>query len=155
MAGRNGKVHYSASSFFFLLTINRSGRLVEIRWSVCITKSQRILCVSFSRMDSGLCTHHLFIWSNSNFLHNSQWITFLTQLCLILYSLCTNLLHSLIMWCYSYFAPWEFFASALADGLSLELEWQKVSSNLQDTSQYSGRSQQCCSLYNLNSPCYF
>ena len=35
----------------------------------------------------------------------------------------------------------EFFTSALADRLSLEFEWQKVSSSLQDFSQYSGRSQ--------------
>ena len=35
----------------------------------------------------------------------------------------------------------EFFTSALADGLSLEYEWQQVSSSLQDSSQYSGRSQ--------------
>ena len=36
---------------------------------------------------------------------------------------------------------WEFFKSTLADGLSLESEWQQVFSNLQDSSQYSGRSQ--------------
>ena len=35
----------------------------------------------------------------------------------------------------------EFFTSALADGLSLEVESQQVSSSLQDSSQYSGRSQ--------------
>ena len=34
-----------------------------------------------------------------------------------------------------------FFTSTLADGLSLESEWQQVSSSLQDCSQYSGRSQ--------------
>ena len=34
----------------------------------------------------------------------------------------------------------EFFASALADGLSLEFEWEQVYSRLQDSSQYSGRS---------------
>ena len=39
------------------------------------------------------------------------------------------------------FTPWEFFTSALADGFSLEFEWQQVSSSLQDSSQYSGRSQ--------------
>ena len=36
---------------------------------------------------------------------------------------------------------WEFFTPALADALSLELEWQQVFSSLQDSSQYSGRSQ--------------
>ena len=42
------------SSFFLLWTITRSGRLTEIIWSVSIWKSQRILCVSFFRTDSGL-----------------------------------------------------------------------------------------------------
>ena len=36
---------------------------------------------------------------------------------------------------------WEFFTPALAKGFSLEFEWQQVSSSLQDSSQYSGRSQ--------------
>ena len=35
----------------------------------------------------------------------------------------------------------EFFTSANADGLSLEIEWQQVFSSLQDSSQYSGRPQ--------------
>ena len=30
----------------------------------------------------------------------------------------------------------EFFTSVLADGLSLEFEWQQLSSSLQDSSQY-------------------
>ena len=85
-------------STFLLLTITRSGHLDEIRWSVYISKSQRRLCISFSRVDSGLCIYHLFVWSNLNFLHNSQWITFPTQSCLVFYSFCINWLHSLIMW---------------------------------------------------------
>ena len=36
--------------------------------------------------------------------------------------------------------PYEFLKPALADGVSLEPEWQQVSSSLQDSSQYSGRS---------------
>ena len=36
---------------------------------------------------------------------------------------------------------WEFFTSALTDGLSLEFVWQQVSSSLQDSFQYSDRSQ--------------
>ena len=43
-------------------------------------------------------TDYLFVWSNFNFLHNSQWITLLTQSSLVLYSFCAKLLHSLIMW---------------------------------------------------------
>ena len=42
--------------------------------------------------------------------------------------------------------PLEFFTSVLADGFSLEFEWQQVSSSLQDSFQYSGRPQQCCHL---------
>ena len=44
------------------------------------------------------------------------------------------------------FTAWEFFTSALADGLSLEFEWQQVSSSLLDYSLYSGQSQNCSSL---------
>ena len=32
----------------------------------------------------------------------------------------------------------EFFTSALADGFSLDFEWQQVTSSLHDSSQYSG-----------------
>ena len=53
--------------------------------------------MSFSRIAAGLCRYHLFVWSNLNFLHISQWITLPTQSCLVLYSFCANLLHSLIM----------------------------------------------------------
>ena len=37
--------------------------------------------------------------------------------------------------------PSGFFTSVLADGFSLEFEWQQLSSNLHDSSQDSGRSQ--------------
>ena len=52
---------------FLLIISTRSGCLAEIRWSVCISKSQRTLYVSFSRTDSGLCIYHLIVWSNFNF----------------------------------------------------------------------------------------
>ena len=55
----------------------------DSRWSVCISKCQRSLCVSFSRRESGLCIYHLYVWSNFNFLHNSQWITLAIQRCLV------------------------------------------------------------------------
>ena len=51
--------------------------------------------------------------------------------------------------------PWEFLTSALADGCSLKFEWQQVTSSLQDSFQYSGRSQQCSSLDCLHSSSYF
>ena len=47
------------------------------------------------------------------------------------------------------FALLEFLTSVLSDGFSLEFVWQQVSSSLQDSSQYSGRSQQCCHLDSL------
>ena len=61
--------------FFFLLIIIRSGLLAEIRWSVCMSKSHRSLWVLFSRTGAGLYIYHLFVWSNLNFLHISQWIS--------------------------------------------------------------------------------
>ena len=72
--------------------------MAEIRWSVCTSKSHRSLWVSFSRTAAGLCTYHLLVWSNLNFLHISMWITLPSQSCLVLYSFCANFLHTLIMW---------------------------------------------------------
>ena len=75
VVSRDYKVDNFADFLFYLLIIIRSGLLVEIRWSVCISKSHRILCVSFSRIGAGLCIYHLLAWLNLNFLHISQWIT--------------------------------------------------------------------------------
>ena len=61
-------------------------------------KSHWSLCVTFSRRAAGLCIYHLFVWSNLDFLHNSQWVTLPTHSCLFSYSFCANLLHLLIMW---------------------------------------------------------
>ena len=66
----------------------RSDRLAKIRWSVCISKFKRSLCVSFSRTDAGLCIYNLFAWSNFNFLLNSHWILLSTPSCVVLYSFC-------------------------------------------------------------------
>ena len=52
--------------FFFFFDYHK------IRWSVCMVKSQRSLCVSFSRTDSWLCIYPLSVSSNLNSLHNSQ-----------------------------------------------------------------------------------
>ena len=57
------KVHNFAGSLFLLLIIIKSGRLAEIRWSVCNSKSHSSLCVSFFRT-GGLCIYPLFVWSN-------------------------------------------------------------------------------------------
>ena len=50
-----------------------------------------------------------------------------------------------------YITPCEFFTPALADGLPVEFEWWQVSSGLQDSSQYSSRPHQCCSLDGIDS----
>ena len=67
---------------FFLLIIIESGLLAGIRWSICMLKSHRSLCMAFSRTGAGLCIYHLLVWSVLNFLHVSQWITLPTQSCL-------------------------------------------------------------------------
>ena len=80
--------------------------------------------VSFSGTDSGFCIYHLFEWSNFNFLHNSQWITLPTQRCLVIYSFCANLLHSLIMWLIVSFLPPHNLQLLFCCGLSiLALIW--------------------------------
>ena len=84
--------------FFFFLIIIRSGLRAKIRWSVCISKSHRSLCVLFSRTGAWLCIYHLLAWSNFNFLYIFQWITLPPQPCLALYSFCANFVHLLIMW---------------------------------------------------------
>ena len=67
---------------------------------------------------------------------------------------------SLSVWCFDcyYFAVHfgylllaSFSPPALVGGLSLESEWQQVSSSLQDFSRYSNRSKQCCGLDDLDS----
>ena len=85
---------------FLLLIIIRSGLLVEIRLSVCMSKSYRSLCELFSRRGALLYLYHLLVWSYLNFLHFSQQITFPTQSCLVLYSFCANLLHSQFYLCH-------------------------------------------------------
>ena len=47
--------------FSFLLIITRFDLLAGIRWSVCISKSQRILCISSFRMHCGLHMNHLVV----------------------------------------------------------------------------------------------
>ena len=103
-----GRFFFSFLFFFFLSTITRAGRLNEIKWSACISKSKRILCVSFSGTDSWLCKYHLFLWPNLNFLHYSHWITLPIQSCLVFELICRirlcdwsfRLYHDIIYICY-------------------------------------------------------
>ena len=81
-----------------VLIISRSSLLAEIKRSVCISKLERILSISFHRMDSGLFLYHSFVWKTFNFLLGSQKITFSIQPCLVLVSFYSRLLHSLIRW---------------------------------------------------------
>ena len=99
---------------FFLLVITRSGLLAEIRWSICMSKSHRSLCGLFSRIDAGLCIYHLFVWSNLNSLHISQWITLPTQSCLVLYSFCALLLLFNSLWVFNISISWWPFTSQVS-----------------------------------------
>ena len=56
---------------------------------------------------------------------------------------------------YIFLLIWEFFAPSLADDFPMESEWQQVTPSLQNSTQYSGRSQICCSLVGLHSFSYF
>ena len=95
--GQPGQQRPHLCKLSFLLSNIRSGLLAEIRWSICMSKSHRSLCHS-PKTDARWCIYHLFVWSNLNFLHSSEWITLPTQSFLVLYSFCANLLHSLMMW---------------------------------------------------------
>ena len=97
-SGGTAKSTICKFSFYLLLIIIRSGLWTEIWWSVYMSKSQRSLWRSFSRTGAGLCMYNLFVWSNLYSLHISQWITLPIRSCLVFYSFCANLLHSLIVW---------------------------------------------------------
>ena len=49
LCGQSGHQCPQFGKFFFCMIITRPGRLAEIRRSVCISKSKRGLCLSFSR----------------------------------------------------------------------------------------------------------
>ena len=47
--------------FFFFLINSRSALLAGIRWNICISKSQWILCVSCSWAGSDLCIYYFVV----------------------------------------------------------------------------------------------
>ena len=63
----------------------------------------------------------------------------------ILYSAGPIIIIIIIIIVYSF----RVFTSVLANGFSVGYEWQQVASSLQDSSQDSGCSQQCCHLDSL------
>ena len=88
------------------------------------------------------CMFHSFF----NSLARSRYLSFSHSFSFILWSVGTAKSTIIII---IIITPLEFFTSVLADGFSLEFEWQQVSSSLQDSSRDSGRSQQCCHLDSL------
>ena len=82
---------------FFLLINTISGLPDRVERFIFFSKSQRILCMSFSRMDYSLCIYNFIVWSNFNLLHSSQSITQPTRSCMVLFSFGASLLHSLII----------------------------------------------------------
>ena len=132
MVSWDSKIQNFASSRFFLIII-RSGRLAQISWSVCISKSQKNLCILFSRIDSGLCIYHFFIWSNFNFLHSSLWITLHTKSNLVLYSFWANLQHSLMWWILSSLLPHNLHLLVCCRLSLLALIWLVIMTSFCDT----------------------
>ena len=63
--------------FFFFFWLSQ-GQVVWPKLSDPFV-SQNPSGVCASRTNSRLCSHHLFVWSNLNFLHNFQGVTPLTQ----------------------------------------------------------------------------
>ena len=64
---------------FFFLVSTRSGLPAGIGWSICMSKSQKKLYISFSKSESGLCIYQWSSWPNFCLLHNSQWNNFHNQ----------------------------------------------------------------------------
>ena len=98
-AGRQSPLFGRFSFVIFFLAITRSDRLAGIMWSICISKSQNILCVLFSsRIDSGLYIYHFF--SMVKFQSFPQFLvdhlSYPVESNFILF--CTTLLHQFIMW---------------------------------------------------------
>ena len=121
--------------FFFFLTIIRSGRLAEIRWSVCISKSQINVCLILLE---GFRVIHIPLVRMVKFKFLAQFPVdhLRTHSYQVLYGRDNHI--GMIIIIIIILPLWEFFTRAftraLADGFSLESKWQQVSSSLQDSS---------------------
>ena len=126
---------FSSSFFFFLLTITRFGRRAEIRWSICISKSQRNVFVSFSRTNSMLCIYHLIVvkWNRGQMKMfctipyglPSQPIRLLRDWSFHYYYHITYIYYFLLYYYYYYYCSCcyyysEFVTSAVTGGFTLE-----------------------------------
>ena len=135
---------------------------------LCLKVPKNFICLIF--LDRLWFMHRPFFCIGRFYLlYNFLCITISTQSCLVLHSFCACLFHLLNCFIIAYTCVlsnlaiitiiiifiWEFFTSALADGFPLESEWQQVSSSLQDSSEYSSWSQECCNLDSLCSFSYF
>ena len=96
MVSRDSKSTICKFSFFLLIII-KSGLLTEIRWSVCMSKSHRTLCVSFLGQVLG-CAYTICSYGQISIFCTFPSRSPCPPSRLVLYSFCANLLHSLIMW---------------------------------------------------------
>ena len=78
---------------------------------------------------------NIFFWENNSLIYYVIWIIQAIHRT-INFSFTITIIITIII-----IQSLEFFKSVLTDGISLEFEWQQVSSSLPDSSQYSGRSQ--------------
>ena len=107
-----------------------------------------------SNVDNFACSLLLLIIIRSGLLAEIRWSVCMSKSHWDLCVLCSNTgagfcIYHLFAWSnlllLLLFTLLEFFSSALAISLSLEFEGKQVSTSLQDSSQYCGRSQHCCS----------
>ena len=83
----------------FLQLIIMSGRLAKIRWSGCISKSQRSLCVYLIHQDGIWIVYIPYVRKvNVQLLAQFPIDPLVYQVCLVLFSFCATFLHSFIMW---------------------------------------------------------
>ena len=99
--------------------------------SVCISKSKKIICFSFSRTDVELCIYHLSVCSNLNFLHDSKWITFSMQPCILVLIIISHL----VSFFYTDFGWFSFTGVCMTESLHR--------SPGHDSSGYYNRSENC------------
>ena len=101
MVNRDSKVHNFASSLFCWLYLSL------VVWSRLgdpfVYQNPREVCLILQ--NRCWVVHISFVWTNVNFLHNSQWIILPTQSCLVLHSFDTNLLPSLMSLIVSFLLP--------------------------------------------------